>query len=120
MVEIFKEFTFEAAHHLGDNVDPGHIYANIHGHSFHVTITLEGEINPETGWVEDFAVIDRALQNVRAQVDHKFLNNIEGFPKPTLENICKWIFESVEKTFPLVTKVMLRRGTCFEGCIYKK
>ena len=34
-MEIFKEFTFEAAHRL-PNVPPDHKCARLHGHSFRV------------------------------------------------------------------------------------
>jgi 6-pyruvoyltetrahydropterin/6-carboxytetrahydropterin synthase len=40
MFEIFKEFTFEAAHHLAVNVAEGHRYSRLHGHSFQVQVYL--------------------------------------------------------------------------------
>ena len=43
MFEIFKEFTFEAAHHLAVNVADGHSYSRLHGHSFQVQVLLRGE-----------------------------------------------------------------------------
>ena len=55
MIEIFKEFTFEAAHQLGANVEPGHPYANIHGHSFKAEVYLRGEPGADTGWICDLA-----------------------------------------------------------------
>src|SRR5712691_9466787 len=48
MFEIFKEFTFEAAHQLAVNVGDGHPYARLHGHSFKVEIFLRGEADPMT------------------------------------------------------------------------
>ena len=38
-MEIFKEFSFEAAHRL-PNVPAGHKCARLHGHSFRVEITV--------------------------------------------------------------------------------
>jgi 6-pyruvoyl-tetrahydropterin synthase len=44
MFEIFKEFTFEAAHHLAVNVSDGHRYSRLHGHSFQVQVFLKGNV----------------------------------------------------------------------------
>jgi len=45
-MEIFKEFTFEAAHRL-PNVPEGHKCARLHGHSFRVELICEGEAGRE-------------------------------------------------------------------------
>lgn len=120
MIEIFKQFTFEAAHQLGANVEPGHPYSNIHGHSYKVEIYLQGEPDPETDWLQDFTEIDECLATIRKQLDHQFLNSINGIGTPTLENISKWIWESLEPSVPNLSQVIVRRETCGEGCIYKK
>ena len=39
-MRIYKEFSFEAAHRL-PNVPDGHKCARLHGHSFHVRVTVE-------------------------------------------------------------------------------
>lgn len=118
MIEVFKEFTFEAAHHLGANVAPGHPYSRLHGHSFKAEIVLRGEPDPKTGWVVDFAEIDRELQALRAVLDHNYLNDIEGLQTPTLENITRWIWNRLDNVLPGLDRVMVRRGTCGEGCVY--
>ena len=53
-MEIFKEFTFEAAHRL-PIVPPEHKCARLHGHSFRVAVHVRGEVDADTGWVIDFA-----------------------------------------------------------------
>ena len=50
-MEIFKEFSFEAAHRL-PNVPAGHKCARLHGHTFYVRICLEGDIDEEQGEAE--------------------------------------------------------------------
>jgi len=120
MYEIYKEFTFEAAHHLGANVEAGHRYGRLHGHSFHVRVTLAGEPDPETGWVADFEAVDRALAPIRDQLDHNYLNDIDGLERPTLETIAKWIFDRVEDGGVRPTAVDVRRGTCGEGCRFSR
>ena len=69
MIEIFKEFHFDSAHHISMNVPIGHPYSRIHGHSFTATITLRGEADEKTGWVMDFAEVDKAIAKVHSQLD---------------------------------------------------
>ena len=47
-MEIFKEFSIEAAHWL-PNVPDGHKCRRMHGHSFHVSIHVEGMVDPRIG-----------------------------------------------------------------------
>jgi 6-pyruvoyltetrahydropterin/6-carboxytetrahydropterin synthase len=41
-MRIYKEFTFEGAHFL-PSAPEGHPNARIHGHSFRVRVTVDGE-----------------------------------------------------------------------------
>ncbi len=118
MYEIFKEFTFEAAHHLAVNVHPGHPYAKLHGHSFKVEVFLKGEPDAEKDWLIDFGEVDRMLGELRAELDHNYLNEIEGLEVPTLENISRWIWRRLHNALPGLDKVLVRRGTCGEGCAF--
>ena len=119
MLEIFKEFTFEAAHHLVTSIDKEHPYARLHGHSFHVTVYLRGELSERTGWVTDFSSIDAAIRPLRNRLDHHYLNDIEGLDQPTLEILSQWIFERLSHELPLLHRVTVRRGSCGEGCSYE-
>jgi 6-pyruvoyltetrahydropterin/6-carboxytetrahydropterin synthase len=120
MIEIFKEFTFEAAHHLPVNVDAEHPYAQLHGHSFQVAVFFRGELDQRTGWIADFAVLDAAIRPVRNLLDHHYLNDVEGLERPTLEVISRWIFERLSRAAPLIQRVTVRRGSCGEGCSYER
>jgi len=53
-MEIFKEFTVEAAHRL-PNVPEGHKCSHLHGHSFKIEIYVSGEVEENFGWIMDFA-----------------------------------------------------------------
>ena len=53
-MEIYKEFSFEAAHML-PNVPEGHKCGRLHGHTFYVKVSIEGEPDKTSGWVMDFA-----------------------------------------------------------------
>jgi len=52
-MELYTDFRFEAAHLL-PKVPEGHKCARLHGHSYHIRITIEGEVDPETGWIMEF------------------------------------------------------------------
>lgn len=60
-MEIYKEFTFEAAHRL-PHVPEGHKCQRLHGHSFSVQLHVRGPVDPHTGWIMDFADIKKAFQ----------------------------------------------------------
>src|SRR5437588_730400 len=92
-MEIFKEFTFEAAHRL-PHVPEGHKCARLHGHSFRVALHLTGPVEPESGWLMDFGEIKERFQPLYNQLDHHYLNEIEGLENPTSENIARWIHMS--------------------------
>ena len=115
-MDIFKEFTFEAAHRL-PNVPPGHKCGRLHGHSFRVELHLRGPVDRETGWVRDFADIKTAFQTIYDQLDHHFLNEVEGLTNPTSENLARWIWREVRPRLPTLSRVVVRE-TCTTGCVY--
>jgi 6-pyruvoyltetrahydropterin/6-carboxytetrahydropterin synthase len=116
-VEIFKEFTFEAAHRL-PNVPPGHKCARLHGHSFSVTVHVDGPVGDDTGWVCDFADLTCAMQPVLNQLDHYYLNDIAGLENPTSELLARWIWDRVQPAMPELSQVVVRE-TCTSGCVYR-
>ena len=118
-MDIFKSFTFEAAHHLAPNVSPDHKYARLHGHSFSAEVYLSGEPDPKTGWIVDFAEVDDAIAGLKEKLDHGYLNDIEGLEHPTLETIAQWMWGHLEAQFPALSQIVIRRGSCGEGCIYR-
>ncbi len=116
-MEIFREFTFEAAHRL-PNVPPGHKCARLHGHSFRVGLHVEGEVGADTGWVMDFADLKQAFTPIRDQLDHHYLNEIGGLENPTSENLAIWIWERLQPVLPGLSQVTVRE-TCNAGCAYR-
>ena len=116
-MDIFKEFTVEAAHRL-PNVPPGHKCARLHGHSFRIEVHVRGPIGSETGWVIDFADVKSAFQPLFDRLDHHYLNEIDGLDNPTSENLAIWIWERVQPALPLLSKVVVRE-TCTTGCVYE-
>jgi len=116
-VDVFKEFTFEAAHRL-PNVPPGHKCSRLHGHSFHVRLTLSGDLDPTYGWLMDFSDIKQSFKPVYERLDHHYLNDIPGLENPTSENLAIWIWNEVKPHLPQLSAVEIRE-TCTSGCIYR-
>ncbi len=117
MMEIVREFTIEAAHRL-PNVPEGHKCARLHGHSFRIEICLEGEPEPERGWVMDFFDVDRVFQPLFECLDHHYLNEVEGLENPTSENLARWIWQRLVSKLPGLSKITVRE-TCSTACVYR-
>ncbi len=115
-MDIFKKIQFEAAHRL-PHVPAGHKCARLHGHSFTVEIHVAGPIDPNLGWVQDFADIAKAFDPLFQQLDHNYLNEIKGLENPTSEHLARWIWSRLKPTLPLLSKVVVQE-TCNAGCIY--
>lgn len=116
-MEIYKEFTFEAAHRL-PNVPEGHKCARLHGHSFLVRIFIAGDIDPHTGWLMDFSEVKKVFAPIYEQLDHNYLNDIDGLENPTSENIAIWIWTQLKPSLGALSQVEIRE-TCTSGCIYR-
>lgn len=116
-MEIFKEFMIEAAHKL-PNVPPSHKCARLHGHSFKVGIYVQGPVGEKSGWVMDFDDIKKAFQPWFDQLDHRYLNEIEGLENPTSEVLARWIWKRLKPSLPALSKVMVHE-TCTCGCVYE-
>lgn len=116
-MEIFKEFTFEAAHRL-PNVPAGHKCSRLHGHSYRVEIAVEGPVGDQSGWVMDFADLKDAFAPLHKILDHYYLNEIEGLSNPTSEVLAKWIWTRLKPTLPQLSRVQVRE-TCTSGCVYR-
>lgn len=113
MIELFKEFTFEAAHKV-----PG--YSDIHGHSFRVELFLRGKGDETYGWATSLTEFEPRIREVQRRLDHRYLNEIEGLEVPSLENIARWIWQRLDNQVPGLDRVIVRRGTDGhgDGCIY--
>ena len=116
-MDIFKVFTLEAAHRL-PHVPAGHKCARLHGHSFRVEIHVSGDVEPHTGWVMDFAEIKAAFKPLYEQLDHHYLNDIDGLDNPTSERLAAWIGERLKPALPLLSEVVVHE-TCTSGCRYR-
>ena len=116
-VRLDKTFRFEAAHWL-PNVPEGHKCRRLHGHSYKIEISIEGELDPELGWLADFGDLKEAWKPLHNQLDHYCLNEIPGLENPTSENLSIWIWERLKPTLPELCEVVVRE-TCTSACRYR-
>jgi 6-pyruvoyltetrahydropterin/6-carboxytetrahydropterin synthase len=117
LAEIFKEFTFEAAHRL-PHVPDEHKCGRLHGHSFRVALHLTGPVELESGWLMDFGELKERFLPLYSQLDHHYLNEIEGLENPTSENIARWIWDQFKPIVPQLSQVVVHE-TCISGAIYR-
>jgi len=115
-VELSKDFRFEAAHFL-PSVPEGHKCRRLHGHSFRGEIAVRGEVDPRTGWLVDFADLRWAIDPIVAQLDHYYLNDIEGLGNPTSEMLAAWIWSRVSPLVPNLYRITIEE-TCTTRCHY--
>jgi 6-pyruvoyltetrahydropterin/6-carboxytetrahydropterin synthase len=116
-MEIFKEFTIEAAHWL-PNVPVGHKCGRMHGHSYRIAIHVSGSVDPHVGWVLDFADIKTAFKSIEDEIDHRCLNEVAGLENPTSENLVRWLWRKLLPALPSLSMITVRE-TCTAGCIYR-
>ena len=91
---------FTASHGHG-----GTLAEDPHSHEFAYEITFYGPLNNE-GYLIDFRVLqDFFAQQINARLNGADLNTL--FQNPTTENLCVWIFDTVQKKFPQLYQVKL-------------
>ncbi|HVC49664.1 MAG TPA: 6-carboxytetrahydropterin synthase QueD [Burkholderiales bacterium] len=115
-MEIHKEFSFDAAHML-PNLPAAHKCSRLHGHTYRFCVHLEGPILEPEGWVMDFSNIKVAVKPILDQLDHYYLNEIEGLENPTSENLARWIWKRLKMVLPQLSKITVWE-TCTAGCTY--
>lgn len=114
---IYKEFTFDAAHFLSQ-VPQGHKCRQLHGHTYHLTVFIEGDILPKLGWVEDYGDIKIKVKEVLSLIDHKFLNDVPGLENPTCELMIIWLWDKLKPVLPNLKRLELKE-TPTSGAIYE-
>jgi len=116
-MEAYKEFGIEAAHRL-PNVPEGHKCRRLHGHSFKIRLYVKGEVEEPAGWILDFAEISAAFAPLHDQLDHSYLNEIEGLENPTTEALARWLWRRLKPVLPGLSRVAVAE-TCTAGILYE-
>jgi 6-pyruvoyltetrahydropterin/6-carboxytetrahydropterin synthase len=117
-MRVYKEFCFEAAHFL-PSAPPGHPNARVHGHSFRVRVTVDGEPDDRSGILLPFDELEQAIAQMREALDHRLLNEVEGLEAPTLERIAMWLWDRLHNRLPGLAEIEIARDSCHEGCVYR-
>ena len=115
-MEIFNIYHIEAARRL-PRLPESHPCARLHGHSFRIEIHVSGPVDPDTGWVIDFAEVDAAFAPVKAQLDHRYLNDIPGLENPTSERLAQWVWQELKPALPGLSRIVVQE-THQSGCVY--
>ena len=115
---LTRKYTFQAARKL-TKINPDHICANLHGHTFKITIKIKGPLNKKNDFVIDFFDIDKIFDDSIFKVlDHKYLNKIDGLDSPTTEKLAIWIWGNLIDDLPLLVEVSVFENDLY-GCTYK-
>ena len=92
---VYRTFRIHASRFL-PNLDDDHICKRMHGHTFNITVYVNGEIDKITGFVMDFYDIDTLFnEKIHSKIDHKVLNDVEELDNPTSEHLAKWIWDNL-------------------------
>jgi len=66
----------------------------------------------------DFGDIKKVFKPILEELDHYYLNDIEGLENPTSENVARWIWRRLKPSLPTLSAVGIRE-TCTSGCVYR-
>jgi 6-pyruvoyltetrahydropterin/6-carboxytetrahydropterin synthase len=110
---VVRRLHFNAAHRLHNPAKPDAWNAetfgpcnnpNFHGHNYELEVMVEGEIDPDTGYVVDVGVLKRLVEaEVIRHLDHRNLNlDVPWFHDrlPSAENIAVFIWERIVDRIP--------------------
>jgi 6-pyruvoyltetrahydropterin/6-carboxytetrahydropterin synthase len=90
----------------------------MHGHSYQVDVVIEGEIDPNLGWLVDFAEIDEHVSPLVKRLDHQVLNEIDGLNNPTSELLAVWLWERLVTSLAGLAEVSVSE-TPTSRCVYR-
>jgi 6-pyruvoyltetrahydropterin/6-carboxytetrahydropterin synthase len=117
MHELCKQFRFEAAHTLRRALEAD-ASSTIHGHSYRAEVVLRANADPVTGMVMDLGALDAVLGTIRGDLDHRFLDEIEGLGPATLENLSRWIWNRAQGRLPGLCRVTVHRDSTGDACSF--
>jgi 6-pyruvoyltetrahydropterin/6-carboxytetrahydropterin synthase len=116
-VRLIKQFHFEAAHDL-PTFPSDHKCRRLHGHSFRFDVIVEGDVEPEKGYLIDYGDIKKVVDPIVCRLDHYYLNEIAGLSNPTAENLAKWLWDQIKPVLPLLSEIIVHE-TCTSSCQYR-
>ena len=117
IAELVRTWRIEAAHRL-PHLPPSHKCSRMHGHGYGIEVRVRGRVGKRTGWVMDYAAIDRAAEPLLQSLDHRCLNEVEGLENPTSEHLAKWIFDRLRGRLPGLVEITVAE-TPHARCVYR-
>ena len=111
MIYLTKQYKFCAAHRYWNenwteekNLEVFGEDVKIHGHNYILSITLKGEINPESGFIADIKQLNDVINKyVIDKFDHSQIEkDIDWFKEnqPSTENMVLYIWNSINDKIP--------------------
>lgn len=112
-VRVTRRVHFSAAHRLSreewSEEENARVFGacsnpNWHGHNYELDVTVEGEVDPETGFVMDLKALKEAVHETAvSDVDHQNLNLDVPWLEdviPTTENLVVALWDRLEPALP--------------------
>jgi 6-pyruvoyltetrahydropterin/6-carboxytetrahydropterin synthase len=96
MYEVTIKKSFSAAHLIREI---GGKCEALHGHNFQVEVSVTAETLNEEGLLIDFRIVKRWTEEILAQLDHTYLNELDYFQKvnPTSEEIARLFYDRIDE-----------------------
>jgi len=113
---LSQRFYFESAHTLERTIEKEGS-RRIHGHTYEAEVTLHGAPNPINGMIIDLAYLKKEIKKIRNKLDHHFLDEIPELGPATLENLCVYIYNNLEKKIKNVHSVAIERKASGDKCV---
>lgn len=129
-MKVSRRATFNAAHRLfrSDWTDEQNSKVfgkcsnpNYHGHNYVLEVWLEGDINPETGYVIDLKTVKDVINSeISDRFDHRNLNlDCPEFAKlnPTAENIALVSWNLLRAKLPIHLALTIKLWETENNCV---
>ena len=129
-MKVSRRATFNAAHRLfrpdWTNEKNVEIFGkcsnpNFHGHNYVLEVILDGEIDPETGYVIDLKIVKDAIKSeIDERFDHRNLNlDCPEFKdlNPTAENISVVIWNLLRAKLPMHLALTIKLWETENNCV---
>jgi 6-pyruvoyltetrahydropterin/6-carboxytetrahydropterin synthase len=102
-LRVRRRFDFEAAHELPHH--PGKC-RNLHGHSYVLVVTVDREVDPQSGLAIDFGDLKRIVRDrIISRLDHRHVNEL--IENPTAEKMSVWIWDRLAPELPGLCEIEL-------------
>ena len=129
-MKVSRRATFNAAHRLfrpdWTNEKNVEIFGkcsnpNFHGHNYVLEVILDGEIDPETGYVIDLKIVKDAIKSeIDERFDHRNLNlDCPEFKdlNPTAENIAVVAWNLLRAKLPMHLALTIKLWETENNCV---